>query len=424
MMRLRAVTPKVGQPAIRPQIFSLIPVSSPGLGTTKVDRRSRVYIDFDLLMSLGVEVATKYLIHEAWHILRDHMGRGARIPRGKFNAWNVAADCEINDDIPGVPDNFYLPESIGCESYLTAEHYFLTARNVIPDDIDGDGDDGNSEGDEAESGDGASKSGSPGQQGKQKSCGSGAGNAASDTSHELSDDEAPVRTETQQQVARMITAENMLRDGGQRGDGSANDLINWARTVKGGKRTPWQKLLQGAVSRAVEFKMGESEVSWSRRSLIADSVPEAILPGSVDPKITMAIAVDVSASNLTNMGRAANQIDQIMRRMDIKGESLQVFAVDTVAREPRFVHTLKDIVLKGGGGTDMRVAFQTITQMKGERKPNIGIIITDGETAWPDVKPRGHTIWIAVITPNRYNLNNTFDEIPKWIRKVIVNDEI
>lgn len=413
-MRLRSIYPSTGQPAIRPMIFSLIPVHSPGLGTTKVDKYSRVYIDFDLMIKLGVEIASKYLIHEAWHILRNHFNRGKKINQKKLDAWNVAGDCEINDDIKNVPHNWYVPNSINMSNYKTAEFYFERTKVMFEDGNSAFGP-GKSDNQENED------SNNP--EIKPQGCGSGAGNPDIDNDYELSNGEAKSRNETEQAVARMITASNILRESVGRGDGSANSLIEWAKIIKRGKQVSWDRVLRTHISHVIDFKSGESETSWNFRSILADSVPEAILPGNADPEITVAVIIDTSGSNLGNIWKAIDQIDSIMRKAEIRGDNLMVLSVDTEANKPILINNLKDIKLVGGGGTDMRVGFDAIMNIKSRKKVDIGIIITDGETLWPEEKPRGNTAWITCITPNSYQSDTSFNDVPTWIKKIIVTDE-
>ena len=100
-----------------------------GLGTFAVDPAWRLYVDPAVLGVWTVEQVAAVLVHEVWHLLRDHAGRGGRVGvRGRERAWNTACDAEINDDLeqaglplPGTPPT---PARLRLPDGLLAEEYF------------------------------------------------------------------------------------------------------------------------------------------------------------------------------------------------------------------------------------------------------------------------------------------------------------
>ena len=63
-------------------------------------------------------VVSSILVHEVWHLLRKHHQRSARLGINESNApaWNIATDCEINDDLVaqgGTLSDCFLPSHFG-----------------------------------------------------------------------------------------------------------------------------------------------------------------------------------------------------------------------------------------------------------------------------------------------------------------------
>jgi predicted metal-dependent peptidase len=85
-----------------------------------------------------LQIAGFWLIHQVSHLLRHHADRfpasagessGPVARRSKAQqCWNVAADCEINDDLvagdAAVPTTAVRPSALGLSDSLTAEEYW------------------------------------------------------------------------------------------------------------------------------------------------------------------------------------------------------------------------------------------------------------------------------------------------------------
>ncbi|MCW2606898.1 MAG: hypothetical protein JWO60_1591, partial [Frankiales bacterium] len=105
--------------------------AAPGLGTFAVDRAWRLYVDPAVLAVWSVEQVAAVLVHEVWHLLRDHASRGERVGiGGRERAWNTACDAEINDDLleaglplpgtPPTPARLRMPDGLLAEQYYAA----------------------------------------------------------------------------------------------------------------------------------------------------------------------------------------------------------------------------------------------------------------------------------------------------------------
>ena len=110
-------------------LFATAPLAWEGLGTFAVDRHWRLYMDPALLVgpqAWGPQVAGAVLLHEVGHLLRDHAGRAEALAQPcDHEAWNIAGDAEINDDLlaAGVPlpEGVVTPSGIGCADNGLAE---------------------------------------------------------------------------------------------------------------------------------------------------------------------------------------------------------------------------------------------------------------------------------------------------------------
>ncbi len=132
--RLRAVD---CMPYLATLLFEVRIVRAVNLGTFAVDRHWRLYIDPERLTSWGAIASAGVLLHEANHLLRDHIARHDEHHAHDPGLWNIAADAEINDDLlaarielPGTP---VTPELLGRPRGLLAEQYFDHLRSVGSD---------------------------------------------------------------------------------------------------------------------------------------------------------------------------------------------------------------------------------------------------------------------------------------------------
>jgi hypothetical protein len=103
-----------------------LPGSRFDLASLPVDEQWHVYLDPEVLGATDVTTAGFWLIHQVSHLLRHHADRcltgesGSGEPTSRRTQaqqiWNVAADCEINDDLVAgdatVPANAVTPRCL------------------------------------------------------------------------------------------------------------------------------------------------------------------------------------------------------------------------------------------------------------------------------------------------------------------------
>ncbi|NBQ63365.1 MAG: hypothetical protein EBU40_13935, partial [Proteobacteria bacterium] len=73
------------------------------------------------------------------------------------------------------------------------------------------------------------------------------------------------------------------------------------------------------------------------------------------------------------------------------------------------------VVVKGGGGTDMRRGIEGASTLT--PRPDVVIVLTDGYTPWPSTPPHGMRVVIGLIC-HYWNAPET----PSWARSVIIPD--
>lgn len=130
-------------PWMRVAIFSMIPVYVKSikiygqeLKTFGVTDKGILIASTDALEAWEVPEIATALIHEVCHLLRDHGERADAIDANPL-VWNLAADCEINDDLREAgwkfpklidvcyPEKFEMPEKLTAEEYYRGIHDFL-----------------------------------------------------------------------------------------------------------------------------------------------------------------------------------------------------------------------------------------------------------------------------------------------------------
>ena len=118
--------------------------------TMAVDAEWRLYVNKEWTMALSVGQTAFILLHEAWHLLREHAVRAGRkgITDETHFRWNLACDAELNDDLMGLkygvtmptddegkPD-LILPATLGMPEGMLAEQYFDHGKFPEPPEPD------------------------------------------------------------------------------------------------------------------------------------------------------------------------------------------------------------------------------------------------------------------------------------------------
>ena len=227
-------------------------------------------------------------------------------------------------------------------------------------------------------------------------CGSGAGGEGADW--ELDADEAPILDEYKIDDLRRATAEEIKRQSKSRNPGNIpGNLLVWANDVLKAPLPDWKSILRATFLKGVSWKRGKMDYSYSRPNR-RNQNPKFMFPALRAPKVRIAVGIDTSGSNLHNLGLVVKNIEDLSRQSGCRGQDLLAFGVDMTADKTRPVNSPTQVLedVRGGGGTDMRVAFQVFEKLGRENKADIGILLTDLETGWPSKPPKADMKYIVV----------------------------
>lgn len=362
--------------------------AKPGLGTLAVDKRANLYYD-PTLQWTGPETAS-VLYHEIAHLLRDHSGRFTDLKR-HYNKhqhypklWNIAADCEINQDLlregisfpkgtnPPVPSTFNLPEG------RTAEFYYeqLLSNTQASENV---------------------------------SC--ECGSAAHGQESEYEDTAAESQVIDIEDVRRKV-AKDIINAG------KAHVADSWLKWAKSYYINPsiWQAHLSRTLRRSLTYTTGYQDYTYSRPS--RRETGEFILPSMRRPLPHIAVVLDISGSMEGEPSRVSlDALDSIFQHSGVSG--LTLLCTNTrVAKKFANLRTLSGADIPFDGGTDMGAGIEYAKKLK--PLPTTIIVLTDGETPWPDRKPEEFDVIIGLVTPDLDTLTRVerWSPIPEWARRV------
>jgi predicted metal-dependent peptidase len=181
----------------------------------------------------------------------------------------------------------------------------------------------------------------------------------------------------------------------------------------------WRRQLNALVRREVASISGRRDYSFRRPSRRQDALrggrSEVILPSMrQQPPPDIAVVFDTSGSMQDSALRdAVAEIYGIAQGLSGKA-NLTAIPCDTEVTDfykIRGLADVKKVQAIGGGGTDMRVGIAFAANLK--PKPKVIVVITDGFTPWPQHKPKGITMVLALLTEL-----SAQDQVPNWIEKL------
>ena len=365
-------------------MHSLTYVSTPGIGTIGIDDRLRLYVDEVALNEWSNDELAVVLLHEVNHVLRGHSAR-CELVHADARRWNIAGDAEINDDLveggfvlPGEP---VLPSSLGLPDKQTAEYYYANMEGTSqPND---------------------------------KMCGSGANGERQPW--ELGDDISvlPGMPKHRVRSARAAIAED-IRNGKFRGSVPGN-LGRWAETF-GRAQVPWEQMLHNAVRRGVLRRMGQVDYTWARPN--RRHFGKVLLPSLRRPLCEISIIIDTSGSmSQTDLDAAYTESRGIAEQSS--GGRVTLIACDSEAHVISEGRLPRSVALTGGGGTDMGAALELAARQR--RSPIVVIVLTDGDTPWPNQCPDGLLDASIVVAVIREQAGFDMSTVPRWCVGVEIN---
>ncbi|MFG1666171.1 VWA-like domain-containing protein [Streptomyces sp. Y7] len=354
------------RPYLATALFALHVVESRTVPTMAVDRQWRCYVSPGFVERTPVEELAGVWVHEVSHLLRDHHGRSDRVARqrglsgpGERLRMNIAADCEINDDVYGDglarPEGAVDPASLMLRDGELMEDYLRQFRlGPRTQDL------------------------------AWLDCGSGADglerawDLGPDGAHGLS---AQERDAVRFRVAQGITG---------RPGSAPHSWQRWAEEAFHPPQ-PWRELLGAAVRSAASGPGVGEDYTYGRPSRRSASVPGVVLPSLRRRPPHVCVVIDTSGSvSDAELGSALLEVAAISRAVGGRPDLVSVVSCDAAAGGVHRMCRAEGIPLVGGGGTDLREGFATA--LRSRPRPDVVVALTDGQTPWPSTRPPCRTV--------------------------------
>lgn len=309
---------------------------------------SHIYFNPDFLEQCSIEETMTVLAHEVGH---DSLLHSLRLGLRNHDLWNQACDHAINLMLE---DQGFRPPASG---WLCDAKYKGWSADRIYDDLKRN----------PEQGSGGKPGSKPG------------GYLAGDVLPGKAKSDAEQAAALQKAKQRVATAANMARMAGKlRGELSRmiDDLLE--------SKVPWTDLLRDYM-----LKVVRSRENWTRRNR---HYRDIYLPRRWDRQMGPIVFCTDTSGSMWSGREASADLDKVCSEIahcaaQTKPESIRVVWADTkVAGEQVFdagEFELAKLKPQGGGGTDMRVVLKHAEQCD----PQVVVLLTDGETPWPDAEP-------------------------------------
>ena len=388
-------------PYLAAALYSLHTVSSVETSSMVADDRWRLYVNPSWLSRTPVPDVAARMAHLTWHRLADHPGRARsmHVTSSTSPAWTQATDITVGEtlDASGLDRHGLAQASdLGLTPGRPAEEHFARLSRLPPPPLEASG---------AEGGSDDRRGDVPSDQ-----CGSSADGLPRPYELPLDSDLPSVGTVQADEVRRRVAIE-FRRHVTDRGT-QPGEALRWAAAVLE-PVVPWQQVLTAAVRRAAGWANGTTDYTYRRLSRRQLASHDVVLPGTCRPLPTVAIVVDTSSSVDDGMlGQALGEVDGAIAGLGVPGEQVTVLACDAAVSTVQTVRRARDLRLGGGGGTDMRVGIDRA--VRGRRRPDVVVVVTDGYTPWPHRPPPGVALVVALL----HRRGTHPPSAPSWARVV------
>lgn len=367
----------------------------PGTGATiSADRHWRLYVDAERAAGWSVEAIGSLLVVQANHLLREHADRADALGLADEDtqAWSDAADAEINDDLVDVltlpeGDKVVMPDDFDAPRGRLAEEYFDVVRRRRQGHDD--------EPDRPDRGSGTHGKPRPGEE-------PGEGAPDGEVPAGISDGNADL---IRRQAAEEIAAEH------KRAGTVPAGLLRWAQ-ARLRPKVDWRRALAAEIRRSISDVRGQVDYSYRRPSRRAGSTPDVVLPALRRPQPEVVVVCDTSASmGEDRLEQVLAEVEGLLASVGVGG--LTVLSVDVEVHRARRVQQAGQVELVGGGGTDMGAGITAALSRR--PRPDVIVVLTDGETPWPSAAPRGVRVVVGL-------LGERAPAGPRWARSVRIDD--
>lgn len=368
-------------------LYAMPTVLSTEVETIAADEYWRVYVNPSWLDTVEIPALAGHLSHLVWHLLRAHGERARSMGVGKreSRAWSKAADLTVSQALAagGNPlRSLPNPADLGFRGNLSVEEYFTLIDRM----------------------------GTAPSSGELCDCGSSADGLQ--RSYQVPNEITPgiddVRGDALRQQIAISFRDHM--------SGRGNTGGEWARWVEQvlEPKVPWQQVLTASVRRAVAWTHGNTHPTYRKLSRRQAASPRALLPGSQKPVPCVAVVVDTSGSMDDGLlAQAVGEVDGVLQALGNAVGTVKVYSCDAAAHEAGRVRRARELQLVGGGGTDLTVGFDLA--LGARPRPEILILLTDGDTPWPSVAPAGCVVVAVIIT------RGAGPSCPAWVQRVECN---
>jgi predicted metal-dependent peptidase len=414
-----------------------------------IDRYGRVYFNPQWVARLYeacgqdrhalVRQLAQVWYHEVAHWLREHEAR-AKALHADARLWNLAADMEINDYLPdemaypslGGEPLAVLPRRYNLPDGEIAEWYYQRLVERAREQAQAGGQQQSQAGGQQQSQAGGQQqpppAGSPCEQGEPSDTApspragrAGVGAAPSPMSGmtgeeaihwdegsgvhgqarpwELHADDPSTnalsdfdRQALQEEVARRIVEHQK-----ERGTAPAG-WLRWAEAILKPKvnwREQLKRILRGVISEGLGHRLDYSYRRPHRRSAVYHPIYLPALQGEYKPRVACVVDTSGSISDRELMQSLA-EVRAVLEALRIP---VTIIPCDAVPYEAIRVFHGSDWLkvrqgLRGGGGTDMVAGLNAALALK--PKPEAVIVLTDGHTPFPSVRPKDTAVIWAI----------------------------
>jgi predicted metal-dependent peptidase len=383
------------RPYLATALFALHVVESRRVPTMAVDRHWRCYASPAFVALTPVEELAGVWVHEVSHLLRDHHGRGDRVALerdlhgpGERLRMNIAADCEINDDIYG--DGLVRPKGAVSAGYLGLANGQLMEEYLRQFRL------------------------GPQTRGLVwLDCGSGADGL--ERPWDLGEDGADGLSRHELDAVRFRVAQGITARPGDVPKG-------WRRWADEAFHPPqpWRDLLGAAVRSAAAGAAGGDDYTYGRPARRSAGLPGVVLPSLRRRPPQVCVIIDTSGSvSDAELGGALLEVAAIGRAVGGRRDLVRVLSCDAAAGVAHPLCQAEGIPLIGGGGTDLRAGFERA--LRTTPRPDVVVVLTDGQTPWPAVRPPCRTVvglFPRDTSWNEEDPDHVPDLPPDWARVV------
>lgn len=448
-------------PYLATAIWSLRPREKPASGTMAVDLWWHLYYDPRYVERLSVDELATTVCHEVSHLLREHPRRlkrwadyvvqvtevispedahrmepevlaellqqpnvrwkedGSLAVLHHYTVSNIAGDLEIDqslarENLSGellLPSLFHLPDGLLAEEYA---ELLLQQAKRSPKAAGEDEDmilllpEGEGTGDSGEQAGGRSSQ-SP--LSGHRPCGSGA-DGKPKPGEENGPGEDGIHPAEAELIRRKV-AEDIREHVRAKGQGSVPGVWeDWAKEILE-PVIPWQKVLAATVRRAVNEVAGRVDYSW-RRPNRRQEASDVLLPGMASPAPEVAVVVDTSGSmGDREIAEVLGEVRGILASTGLR-DGVRVLSVDAAVHATRRVFRPEQVEIVGRGGTDMGVGIEAAARLR--PKPQIIVVLTDGETGWP-----AEPLWGIRVIAGIVGEEGSVETPPDWIRSIWID---